>query len=84
MKQHKQFGTVTELKDNEAKVRWTHDIWGKHEQRLDTFTLDELLKFNDKQFEDKPTRAKRGQRKVTASFNHPSSREIGNVLDLLG
>lgn len=80
IKASKNFGTVTEIKEDKIQVRYTHDIWGKHDQRLESFSTDELTKFNMNQFDQKPK-----ARKIKAQYKEShSSRDLSNVLDLLG
>lgn len=79
IKASKNFGTVTEIKEDKVQVRYTHDIWGAHDQRLESFSTAELTRFNPDAYDQKPNR------KIKAKFKHsPSGRDLSNVLDMLG
>ncbi len=84
IKEQKQFGTVTELKEDKVQVRYTHDIWGKHEQRLEEFSQDELTKFNLHQFDEPTQQPKQQKSTVKKQYTQATNKEIGDVLELLG
>ena len=86
IKEQKQFGTVVDIKEDKVQVRYTHDIWGKHEQRLELFYKDDLTKFNLNQFDEptpQPKLNKQAKARVKKHINQVTT-DIGSILDELG
>ena len=82
IKQHRQFGQVTEIKDDKFMVKYTHDIWGKHEDRLEPYTQRELIKFNVSQFDIK-SKSKSSRHKPKFKSTQINNNKLDEVLDLL-